>query len=116
MRRIPALQDLCFSDGRAFVDSETLAWLRWRRRQHGQHRPRQAFAELREELVAQLDSDGVETVLLRFTQDKQGHSESPRQRAYAAVIAADLLASRGLSDWPKTSTQQIAITLRAACP
>ncbi len=112
VRRIPALQDLCFSDGRAFVDSETLAWLSGADGSTASAGPRQAFAELREELVAQLDSDGVETVLLRL-QDKQGHSESPRQRAYAAVIAADLLASRGLSWLAENLYTNVAITLRA---
>lgn len=112
VRRIPALQDLCFSDGRSFVDGETLAWLSGADGSTTSTGPRQGFAELREELVAQLDSDGVETVLHRL-QDKQGHSESPRQRAYATVIAADLLASRGLSWLAENLYTNVAITLRA---
>ncbi|WP_417220263.1 type VI secretion system protein TssA [Achromobacter spanius] len=112
VRRIPALRDLCFSDGRAFVDSETLAWLSGADGNTTGAAPQQAFAELREELIAQLDGDGVETVLHRL-QDKQGNSESPRQRAYATVIAADLLASRGLSWLAENLYSNVAITLRA---
>ncbi|MNT19051.1 hypothetical protein D3C72_1542880 [compost metagenome] len=51
--------------------------------------------------------------MLHRLQDKQGNSESPRQRAYATVIAADLLASRGLSWLAENLYSNVAITLRA---
>ncbi|GEM_PF-78632 len=112
VRRIPALVDLSFSDGRAFVDSETLAWISGADAHDGSVGPHPEFAALREELIAQLDSDGVETVLHRL-QEQQGNSESPRQRAYATVIAADLLAARGLSWLAQNLYTNVAVTLRA---
>jgi len=96
VRRIPALAELCFSDGRPFVDSETLGWLSGADAAGTEASPVQEYAGLREELVAQLDSEGVEVVLRRL-QDMQAAFSAPRQRCYATVIAADLLASRGLS-------------------
>lgn len=110
VRRIPSLVDLSFNDGRPFVDSETLAWLSGADAEGAASGPLQEFGALREELVAQLDTEGVETVLRRL-QDMQGHSESPRQRSYAAVIAADLLAARGLSWLADTLYTNVGITL-----
>jgi type VI secretion system protein VasJ len=95
LRRIPTLGDLCFNDGRPFVDSETLNWV------SGATASAKAahveeYGSLRDELVAQLDNEGVEVVLRRL-QQLQTASSSVRQRNYATVIAADLLASRGLA-------------------
>jgi len=96
VRRIPTLADLHFSDGRPFVDSETLGWLSGADAGNPQAAAHQEFAALREELGAQLDQEGVEVVLHRL-QDIQEGSAAPRQRGYATVIAADMLAARGLS-------------------
>jgi type VI secretion system protein VasJ len=96
VRRIPALQTLCFSNGIAFVDEQTSAWLSAAQKDDGSGSPVQEYADLREELVAQLNNEGVEVVLLRL-QALQTRYSAPRQRCYATVIAADLLASRGLS-------------------
>ncbi|SAK75939.1 hypothetical protein AWB80_04401 [Caballeronia pedi] len=95
--RMPIVAELCFSDGRPFVDPETRSWLGGA--SEDGHRAAVAvpeYAGLREELVAQLDQEGVEVVLRRL-QDLQSTFHAPRQRCYATVIAADLLASRGLS-------------------
>jgi len=56
----------------------------------------QEYAGLRDELAAQLNTEGVERVLLRL-QELHCAQDAPRQRSYATVIAADLLTSRGLS-------------------
>lgn len=96
VRRIPAVMDLCFSDGTAFVDPQTQAWLSGADADEPAGSPVQEYAGLRDELVAQLNSEGVEVVLLRL-QALQAEHSAPRQRCYATVIAADLLASRGLA-------------------
>lgn len=96
VRRIPSLMELCFSDGTAFVDPQTQAWLTCADTAEPTGSPVQEYAGLRDELVAQLNNEGVEVVLLRL-QELQAAYSAPRQRCYATVIAADLLASRGLS-------------------
>lgn len=96
VRRIPTLADLSFNDGRPFIDGETLGWLSGATADKAQPSAVQEYGNLRDELVAQLDNEGVEVVLRRLQQLQTGHT-SPRQRCYATVIAADLLASRGLS-------------------
>ncbi|AYN10014.1 type VI secretion system protein TssA [Pseudomonas putida] len=94
--RMPALQQLCFSDGRVFVDDQCLAWLKGADGQSGQAGASQEFTNLREELVSQLESGGVEPVLLRL-QGMQADFRAPRERCHTTVIAADLLAARGVS-------------------
>ncbi|ERL01298.1 hypothetical protein O999_22775 [Pseudomonas putida LF54] len=94
--RMPALQQLCFSDGQVFVDDQCLAWLKRADGQSEQAAASQEFASLREELVSQLESGGVEPVLLRL-QGMQADFRAPRERCHTTVIAADLLAARGVS-------------------
>ncbi|KAF6692927.1 type VI secretion system protein TssA [Pseudomonas sp. EKM23D] len=94
--RLPALLELCFSDGTPFVDAQTQAWITGADQVQTTGSPVQEYAGLRDELTTQLNSEGVEVVLLRL-QDLHASHDAPRQRSYATVIAADLLASRGLS-------------------
>jgi type VI secretion system protein VasJ len=94
--RLPALLELCFSDGTPFVDTQTQAWITGADQSQATGSPVQEYAGLRDELTTQLNTEGVEVVLLRL-QDLHSTHDSPRQRSYATVIAADLLASRGLS-------------------
>lgn len=94
--RLPALLELCFSDGTPFVDAQTQAWISGADQAQTTGSPVQEYASLREELTTQLNTEGVEVVLLRL-QDLHASHDAPRQRSYATVIAADLLASRGLS-------------------
>ncbi|MEX5511372.1 type VI secretion system protein TssA [Pseudomonas paralactis] len=94
--RLPALLELCFSDGTPFVDAQTQAWITGADQAQTAGSPVQEYAGLRDELAAQLNTEGVERVLLRLQELHAAH-EAPRQRSYATVIAADLLASRGLS-------------------
>ena len=94
--RLPGLTGLCFSDGTPFADAQTQAWISGADQHEPAHSPVQEFAGLRDELIAQLNSEGVEVVLLRL-QELHAEQDAPRQRSYATVIAADLLASRGLS-------------------
>ncbi|AIG01556.1 ImpA domain-containing protein [Pseudomonas fluorescens] len=93
--RLPALLELCFSDGTAFVDAQTQAWITGADQAETPGRPVQEYAGLRDELATQLATEGVEVVLLRL-QELHATHDAPRQRSYATVIAADLLASRGL--------------------
>ncbi|CAD5109369.1 type VI secretion system protein TssA [Zestomonas carbonaria] len=95
VRRIPLLMELRFHDGRLFVDEETRGWLSGTGDGEAGPGPAQEYGGLREELAAQLEIEGVEVVLKRL-QDLQASFTAPRQRSYATVIAADLLASRGL--------------------
>lgn len=94
--RLPALLELCFSDGTPFVDVQTQAWITGADQAQATGSPVQEYAALRDELTTQLNTEGVEVVLLRL-QDLHATHDAPRQRSYATVIAADLLASRGLS-------------------
>lgn len=112
VRRIPTLTELRFNDGRPFIDSETQGWLSGAATAEGDASPVQEYAGLREELVAQLDSEGVEVVLRRL-QDMQTSFDAPRQRCYVSVIAADLLASRGLSWLAKDLYANVERTMRA---
>jgi type VI secretion system protein VasJ len=96
VQRMPALQQLCFSDGRVFVDDQCLAWLKGAAEQPDPGAAAQEFAGLREELVSQLESGGVEPVLLRL-QGMQAGFRAPRERCHTTMIAADLLAARGVS-------------------
>ncbi|MFJ2983590.1 MULTISPECIES: type VI secretion system protein TssA [unclassified Pseudomonas] len=96
VRRLPALQQLSFSDGSAFVDAPCLAWLKGDQTESDQQGVSQEFRNLREELVNQLDAAGVEPVLLKL-QGLQADFRSPRERSHSTVIAADLLAARGVS-------------------
>lgn len=94
--RLPALLELCFSDGTPFVDAQTQAWITAADQAETAGSPVQEYAGLRDELATQLATEGVEVVLLRL-QELHATHDAPRQRSYATVIAADLLASRGLS-------------------
>ena len=94
--RLPALLELCFSDGTPFVDAQTQAWITGADQAQTTGSPVQEYASLRDELNTQLNTEGVEVVLLRL-QELHATHDAPRQRSYATVIAADLLASRGLS-------------------
>jgi len=94
--RMPPLQQLCFSDGRVFVDDQCLAWLKGAQGVSDQGATAHEFVSLREELVSQLETGGVEPVLLRL-QGLQADLHAPRERCHTTVIAADLLAARGVS-------------------
>ena len=90
--RLPALLELCFSDGTPFVDVQTQAWITGADQAQTTGSPVQEYAGLRDELTTQLNTEGVEVVLLRL-QDLHATHDAPRQRSYATVIAADLLAT-----------------------
>ncbi|TLP64609.1 MULTISPECIES: type VI secretion system protein TssA [Pseudomonas] len=110
VQRIPALQQLCFSDGRSFADDQSMAWLRGAAGQT-QAEPAHEFAGLREELVSQLETAGVEPVLLRL-QAMQADLRGPRERCHTTVIAADLLAARGVSWLAQDLCASVARTMQ----
>ncbi|NER60159.1 type VI secretion system protein TssA [Pseudomonas sp. MAFF212428] len=114
VQRVPALTALCFSDGSAFVDDQTRAWLSTSLCGGSSNAPAAEFADLREELVTQMHSDGVEVTLLRL-QALQSEYGAPRQRCHASVIAADLLSAKGLS-WLAEDLYASAARLMAATP
>lgn len=66
---------------------------------------------LREELVSQLESGGVEPVLLRL-QAMQADIRAPRERCHTTVIAADLLAARGVSWLAQDLCASVARTMQ----
>lgn len=109
--RMPALQQLCFSDGRVFVDDQCLAWLKGSQGQSDQDAGAQEFASLREELTGQLETAGVEPVLLRL-QGMQADLRTPRERCHTTVIAADLLAARGVSWLAQDLCASVARTMQ----
>lgn len=94
--RLPALMTLCFNDGTPFADAQVQAWITGADQAATTDSPVQEYAGLRDELLNQLNTEGVEVVLLRL-QALHAAQGAPRHRSYATVIAADLLASRGLS-------------------
>ena len=96
VQRMPALQQLCFSDGTVFVDDQCLAWLKAAQGPSAEVGAAHEFANLREEMINQLETGGVEAVLLRL-QGMQADFRAPRERCHTTVIAADLLAARGVS-------------------
>ncbi|MBK4998175.1 type VI secretion system protein TssA [Pseudomonas sp. S31] len=109
--RMPALQQLCFSDGTAFVDGQCLAWLRGRVADSDQPSAGREFASLREELTSQLESSGVEPVLLHL-QGMQADLLAPRERCHSTIIAADLLAARGISWLAQDLCASVAQTMQ----
>lgn len=109
--RMPALQQLCFSDGRVFVDDQCLAWLKGSQGQSDQDAGAQEFSSLREELTGQLEAGGVEPVLLRL-QGMQADLRTPRERCHTTVIAADLLAARGVSWLAQDLCASVARTMQ----
>ncbi|WP_331832804.1 type VI secretion system protein TssA [Pseudomonas sp. LH21] len=110
VQRMPALQQLCFSDGRSFVDDQSMAWLRGAAGQ-AQVESAHEFADLREELAGQLDASGVEPVLLKL-QAMQANLRAPRERCHTTVIAADLLAARGVSWLAQALCASVARTMQ----
>ncbi|MFJ4392526.1 type VI secretion system protein TssA [Pseudomonas soli] len=110
VQRMPALQQLCFSDGRSFVDNQSMAWLRGAAGQT-QAESAQEFAGLREELAGQLDAGGVEPVLLKL-QAMQADLRAPRERCHTTVIAADFLAARGVSWLAQDLCASVARTMQ----
>lgn len=110
VNRLPALQQLRFSDGTVFVDDQCMAWLKG-----ASGRPEQAatqgFGSLREELVCQLAAGGVEPVLLKL-QSLQASHRSPRERCHATAIAADLLAERGVAWLAQDLCASVALAMQ----
>jgi len=94
--RIPGLRNLQFTDGRPFVDGETLAWLSGADGQGGSGSAGREFGDLRGELLACLDDGGVEA-LLRQLEALQGRATDPRDQCHLMSIAADLLGARDFS-------------------
>ncbi|GLO13350.1 hypothetical protein PPUJ20028_19310 [Pseudomonas putida] len=111
VQRMPALQQLCFSDGLVFVDDQCLAWLKGAQGPSGQGVPPQEFGGLHEELVGQLENGGVEPVLLRL-QALQADLGAPRERCHTTMIAADLLAARGVSWLAQDLCASVARTMQ----
>ncbi|SIS01476.1 MULTISPECIES: type VI secretion system protein TssA [Pseudomonas] len=111
VQRMPALQQLCFSDGMVFVDDQCLAWLKGAQGPSGQGATPQEFSGLREELVSQLETGGVEPLLLRL-QGLQAGFRAPRERCHTTVIAADLLAARGVSWLAQDLCANVARTMQ----
>lgn len=111
VRRMPMVAKLCFSDGRPFVDEETLQWLSGVAQEQSPVDAVQEYTSLRDELVMQLDREGIEVVLKRL-QDMQTAFRTPRQRCHVTVIAADVLASRGLSFLAADLYANVARTMR----
>jgi len=95
VRRLPTLLELSFQDGRPFIDEETARWISASDESESLGSAWQEYGALREELIEQLDSAGVEFVLHRL-QELQKADSSPRQRCHITVIAADILAARQL--------------------
>ncbi|MBV4533928.1 type VI secretion system protein TssA [Pseudomonas sp. SWRI107] len=94
-QRLPALQQLCFSDGSVFMDEQTFAWLKSTPEAANAGGCAQAFAELRKQLLSQLEAGGVEPVLFHL-QSLQRDLRTPRERCHTTLIAAELLAARGM--------------------
>ncbi|WP_176506279.1 MULTISPECIES: type VI secretion system protein TssA [Pseudomonas] len=111
VQRLPALLRLCFSDGTAFVDEPCLAWLKGAQGQADPGAPALEFRALREELANQLEAGGIEPVLLRL-QALQADFCAPRERCHSTLIAADLLAARGVSWLAQDLCSSVARTMQ----
>ncbi|SNS20981.1 type VI secretion system protein VasJ [Pseudomonas japonica] len=93
--RLPALTALEFADGRPFVDDDTQAWLSGAGQDTATGDGLE-YPALREELSAQLDAAGVEP-MLRSLESLQQRKKDARHACHVMAIAAELLASRGLT-------------------
>lgn len=93
--RLPALTTLEFADGRPFIDSEVQAWVSGATQESATGASPE-YPALRGELSAQLDTAGVES-MLRSLESLQHHKTDLRHACHVMAIAAELLASRGLS-------------------
>ncbi|MCY1279803.1 type VI secretion-associated protein [compost metagenome] len=94
--RLPALTKLEFADGRPFVDGDTHAWLSGAQQGATASGVGLEYPALRDELLALLESVGVEPMLRRLETLQQDATDM-RHRCHLMAIAADLLATRGLS-------------------
>lgn len=111
VQRLPAVQQLCFSDGTAFVDDECLAWLKGPEPRPPEKAQAYEFRNLHDGLASQLDAEGIESVLLTL-QGLHADCRSPRERCHTTLIAADLLATRGVSWLARDLCSGIAQTMR----
>ncbi|MDF0729261.1 type VI secretion system protein TssA [Pseudomonas entomophila] len=111
VQRLPSLQQLCFSDGSSFLDEQCLVWLKGGGAQPAQEAHTHEFRSLREGLASQLETDGIESVLLTL-QGLHADYRSPRERCHSTVIAADLLATRGVSWLAQDLCASVAQTMR----
>lgn len=100
LRRLPRLRELAFADGMPFVDDETFAWIAAQpAAMAGPSLTSIAagsLSALRAELGTEIDSLPIDGLLQRL-QCLQSGAAAPRERGLATVLAADLLAERGLS-------------------
>lgn len=112
VRRLPALRGLCFSDGSPFIDDQCFGWLAGGAPGKPAVGGAQEFSALREELHGQLVNEGVEVVLLRL-QKLHAEYQSPREHSHAALIASELLASRGLTWLARDLSATVARTMEA---
>lgn len=98
--RLPRLRELAFADGTPFVDDETFAWIAASPTAANRAPTSPAVAGSLDALRAELGSEAatlpVETLLQRL-QRVQGGAAAPRERGLATVLAADVLAERGLA-------------------
>ena len=85
VQRMPALQQLCFSDGTPFVDVQTQAWITGADQAQTTGSPVQEYAGLRDELTTQLNTEGVEVVLLD-NMDIPTLQEAVRRNAGRAIL------------------------------
>ncbi|MDF3832637.1 type VI secretion system protein TssA [Cupriavidus basilensis] len=105
--RVPALKTLQFSDGRAFVDAETLAWLSGAGGTPAGVSDGREYAALRVELAALIDSGGVEPLMRRLEQI-QAEADDPRHQCHVMTIAGDLLSEHGFG-WMADGLYRIAL-------
>jgi type VI secretion system protein VasJ len=99
--RLPRLRELSFADGTPFVDEDTFAWIAEQpvtatRGKTPSALPAGSLAALRAELGGDTDTLPVETLLQRL-QRVQEDAVAPREQGLATVVAADVLAERGLA-------------------
>jgi len=94
--RLPALTELQFADGRAFVDGDTLAWIGGEGAGATTTATGHEYSALREELHALLEREGVEAMLRRLEAVAQEASHL-RHRCHVIAMAGELLGSRGLA-------------------
>lgn len=98
--RLPRLRELTFADGTPFVDDETFAWIA---ASPASANPAPAPASVTGSLDALRAGIGNEAAtlpieaMLQRLQQVQGGAATPRERGLATVLAADVLAERGLA-------------------
>ncbi|WP_199533726.1 type VI secretion system protein TssA [Pluralibacter gergoviae] len=101
LTRLPLLQEMTFSDGSPFLPEEVREW------QQRENTP--TAASVQQDLSSEVQrchkEQGLAAALERL--NEQSHNAEPRERFYASVMLAELLAEEGMQSLAATHFQRL---------